>query len=205
MSLLQQNSNQLDDAAQGEDFTKGSSHTVLAGLVAAVLVSIAVFFYARLGEKPPVASGEVTNVVSHLMHRETSGLDASGAPMPKDVFDQVLVFSHVRLRNDTRGPLFLHQVMANATLPDGIHTSYAATPVDYERIFQAYPELAPLHGHPIPMETTIEAGQSLEGDFVSALRLSKAEWDSRKDLNFTFGFRYQPVFTLKATGPVTDR
>jgi hypothetical protein len=205
MSLLQRDSNQLDRAAPGDELTKGSSHKLLAGIIAGILVSLALFLYVRLGEKPPVATGEVTNIVAHLMHRETSGLDANGAPMPKDVFDQVLVFAHVRLRNQTKGPLFLHQIMANATLPDGIHTSYAASPVDYERIFQGYPELASLHGHPIPIETTLEAGQTLEGEFVSALRLNKSEWDSRKDLDFTFGFRYQPLLTIKATGPVTDR
>lgn len=205
MSLLRQDSTQSDHAARGEEFTKGSSNRLLAAIIAAILVSIAIFLYVRLGEKPPVASAEVTNVAAHLMHRETPGVDASGKPMPKDVFDQVLVFAHVRLRNQTKGPLFLHQVMVNATLPDGIHTSYAATPIDYERVFQAYSELAPLHGHPIPVETTIEAGQTLEGDYVSSLRLSKPEWDSRKDLNLTFAFRYQPILTATPTGPIIDR
>ncbi len=205
MSLLQQNPNQIDNGAPGEELTKGSSNKILAAIVAAVLVSLAVFLYVRLGEKPPVATGEVTNVVAHLMHRESAGIDASGKPMPKDVFDQVLVFAHVRLHNQTRGPLFLHQIMANALLPDGIHTSYAATTVDYERIFQGYPELASLHGHPVSPETTIDPGQTLEGDFVSALRVNKAEWDSRKDLDFTFAFRYQPLFTIKATGPIGER
>jgi hypothetical protein len=139
------------------------------------------------------------------MHRETAGIDASGNPMPKDVYDQVLVFAHARLQNQTKDPLFLHQIMVNATLPDGIHTSYVASPIDYERIFQGYPELASLHGHAIPSEVTIEAGQTLEGDFVSALRVTKAEWDSRKDLDVTFAFRYQPLLTVKATGSVTDR
>lgn len=205
MSLLQQNSNQIDDAARGEELTKGSSNKLLAAIIAAVLVSLAIFLYVRLGEKPPVAKAEVTNIVAHLMHRESAGIDANGNPMPKDVFDQVLVFGHVRLQNQTRGPLFLHQIMANATLPDGIHTSYAASPIDYERIFQAYPELASLHGHALPSEATIEAGKTLEGDFVSALRVSQSEWDSRKDLDFTFAFRYQPLLTVKPSGPVTAR
>jgi hypothetical protein len=205
MSLLQQNANSTSDAAPGEELTRGSSNKLLAAIIAALLVSLALILYVRLGEKPPVATAEVTSVVSHRMHRETSGMDANGAPMPKDVFDQVLVFAHVRLQNQSKGPIFLHQVMANATLPDGIHTSYAASPVDYERIFQGYPELASLHGHPIPIETTIEAGQTLEGDFVSALRLNNSEWDSRKDLNFTFAFRYQPVVTAKPSAPVIDR
>ena len=205
MSLLQQDSNQMDDAARGEEFTKGSSNRILAAVVAAILVTIAVFLYVRLGEKPPVASAQVSNVTAHLMHRETAGIDASGAPMPKDVFDQVLVFAHVRLENKTKGPLFLHQIAANATLPDAIYHSYAASPIDYERIFQGYPELASLHGHAIPTQTTIEPGQTLEGDFVSAIRINKQQWDSRKELSFTFAFRYQPLLNVKYTNAVTDR
>jgi hypothetical protein len=69
MSLLQQNSEQLDDAARGEELTKGSSNALVASLVAVVLVSVAVFLCVRLGEKPPPATGEVGNVAAHLMHR----------------------------------------------------------------------------------------------------------------------------------------
>ena len=81
-------------------------------------------------------------MIAHPMHRETSGFDAAGAAMPKDVFDQVLVFAHVKLHNQSKEPLFLHQIMANATLDDGIHTSYVAGPTEYERAFMGYPELA---------------------------------------------------------------
>jgi hypothetical protein len=205
MSLLQQNSQEVDDAARGEEFTKGTGHVVIASIVAAILVSIAVFFYVRLGEKPPVATGEVSNVVSHLMHRETAGVDASGAPMAKEVFDQVLVFAHVKLRNQTKQPLFLHQIMANTTLTDGIHTSYAASTGDYERIFKGYPELAPLHGNPLSYDMTLEAGQAAEGDVVCAFRMSKPEWDGRQGLDFTFAFKYQPNLRVTSAGQVSDR
>ncbi|HEY1986487.1 MAG TPA: hypothetical protein VGG85_13820 [Terracidiphilus sp.] len=205
MSLLQQNSEKMDDAASGEEFTKGSSNVLLPSITAAVLVTIAVFVYVRLGEKPPMATGEVTHVVSHLMHRETAGVDASGAPTPKEVFDQVLVFAHVKLHNQSKQPLFLHQILADATLKDGLLSSYAASAIDYERIFASYPDLAPLHGKPLSYELTLEAGQTVEGDVVSAFRISKPDWDGRKDLAFTFAFRYQPNLKVIPTGAVTDR
>jgi hypothetical protein len=204
MSLLQQNSQDQDDAARGEEFTKGTSHVLLASVVAAVLVIIAIFLYARLGEKPPPSSGEVSNVSAHLIHRETSGFDAGGAAMPKDSFDQVLLFAHVKLHNQGKDALFLHQVMANVTLDDGVHTSYAAVPNEYERVFQGYPELAPLHGTPLAIEQTLQPGQTVEGDILAAVRLTKPEWDARKGLDFTFGFRYQPILKLIPTA-VTDR
>jgi len=205
MSLLQQSSPEQDDAARGEEFTKGSSHILRASSIAAALVVVAIFLYVRLGEKPPVATGEVTNVQAHMMHRETAAFDAAGAAMPQDKFEQVLVFAHVKLHNQCKLPLFLHQAMMNVTLEDGINTSYAATPTDYDRAFKAYPELAPFHGNPLPIEPTIQPDQWLEGDILASFRLSKEQWDARKGLDFAFGFRYQPLFRVNATGAVVDK
>ena len=205
MSLLQQNSQSQDDAARGEEFTKGSTNVVLPGIIAVVVVGIAIFLYAWLGEKPNPATGEVTNVIAHPMHRETSGLDAAGAAMPKDVFEQVLVFAHVKLHNRTKEPLFLHQIMINATLDDGIHTSYVAAPTEYERAFMGYPEIAALHGKPLNTEQTVEGGQTVEGDILASFRLTKQEWDARKGLDFTFGFRYQSVLKVTPASPAIDQ
>jgi len=205
MSLLQQDSQGQDDAARGEELTKGSTNVLVPSIIAVVVVGIAIFLYAWLGEKPNPATGEVTNVVAHPMHRETSGFDAAGAAMPKDVFEQVLVFAHVKLHNRTKEPLFLHQIMVNATLDDGIHTSYVAGPSEYERAFIGYPEIAPLHGKPLASELTVEAGQTVEGDILSSFRLTRQEWEARKGLDFTFGFRYQPVLKVTPTGPVTGQ
>jgi hypothetical protein len=205
MSLLQQNSQEQDDASKGEDYTKGTSNALLASVIAAVLVSVAIFLYIKLGEKPPVAIGDVSNIQAHLMHRQTAAFDAAGAAMPQEIFDQVLVFAHVKLQNKSKTPLFLHQAMMNLTLDDGIHTSYVATPTDYERAFKGFPELAPFHGNPLPAEPTIEVGQSIEGDILASFRMSKQEWDARKGLDFTFGFRYQPLLKVPVTGTVVDK
>jgi hypothetical protein len=206
MSLLQQDdSSSPDVASQGEEYTKGSSHLIWAGIVATVLVSVAIGIYVWSGQKPPVAVGNIEQVIVHPMHTETSGVDAAGAPMPKQSFDQVLVFTRVKLHNQSDKPLFLHQVMANATLDDGVHTSYAATPNDYDRVFVAYPALAPLHGSSLPTEATLNAGQTIEGTFVSAFRLNKEQFDARKALNFTFAFQYQPNLVLESQSSVTEQ
>lgn len=205
MSLLQQDSPVLDDAARGEELTRGSSHLIWPTVIAAIIATVAVAIYVVTEEKPPAATGQVVSVVSHLMHRETSGVDANGVAMPKEHFDQVLVFAHVRLHNQSKQPLFVRQIMSNLTLADGIHTSYAAIPADYERIFVAYPELASLHGKPIVTDATIPAGETLEGDFVSAFRIDKSQWDGRKGLDFDISFRYLPDLKLTPTTPVSDR
>ncbi|HWG21572.1 MAG TPA: hypothetical protein VG225_13665 [Terracidiphilus sp.] len=205
MSLLQQGPSDIDDAARGEEITKGSGHLVIATVIATIVVMVVIAIYVITGQKPPASAGEVTRVVAHTMHRESSGLDASGAPVPKEAFDQVLVFTHVKLHNQSKDPLFLRQVLTNVTLDDGVHTSYAATPNDYERLFQAYPDLASLHGRSLTTDATIPAGQWLEGDFVSSFRMPKAQWDARKGLDYNISFRYLPDLKLAPSGPVTDQ
>jgi hypothetical protein len=148
-----------------------------------------------------MSTGTIEQVWVHPQHSETSGFDANGAPMPKESFDQVYVFALVKLHNQSNQPLFLHNIMTNATLSDAIHSSYAATPADYERVYLAYPRMPVPHGKPLSTETTIDPGQTVEGAIVSTFRVSRQEWDARKDLNFTFEFRYQPNLVL--TPPLT--
>jgi len=206
MSLLQQDSTEPDDAARGKELTKGSSHVVWAAIIATLVVSIAIAIYVIAEQKPPIATGEIVAVWAHPQHTETSGFDASGAPMPKEIVDQVMVFTQVRLHNQSDHPLFLSNVLTNVTLNDGIHSSYAANKADYDRIFIAYPNIPVPHNAPIsPLDTTLEPGQTVEGTFVSAFRMTKQEWDARKKLDYTFSFRYQPSMELAPHMAITEQ
>jgi len=207
MSLLGQDSQtERDDVAKGESLTRGTSHIVIAAIVATVVVTIAIAVYVISGEKPPVASAQVLDIWAHPMHEVTPAFDASGSSISQDTFDQVLVFTHVRLHNQSKGPIFLHQILTNVTLKDGsIDSSYAGTASQYLRTFQAYPDLKPWFSKPIDTELTIEAGQTVEGTFVSSFRLPKEQWDARRALDFTFGFRYQPEVKAPAASVVIDR
>ncbi len=206
MSLLQQDGKEeLDDAARGEELTKGTSHVVVATIIADVVVTVVIAIYVIAGQLSPLATGQVIGVWAHPLHTETSGFDAAGMPMPKQSFDQVLVFAHVRLHNQSKQPLFLTNILANATFGDGVHTSYAAPGPDYERVFLAYPDIAVPHGKPLPLEETLDPGQTVEGSFVCAFRMAKQQWDTRKNLNFTFNFRYEPNLVLTPSATIIER
>lgn len=210
MSLLHQNGpdkmERLDDAARGEELTKGTSHVVIATIVAAVVVSIVVAIYMIAGQKPPFAAGEITAVWVHPQHTETSAFDASGAPMPQRSIDQIMVFTTVRLKNQTGHPIFLGSITTNVTVDDGIHSSYAANTGDYDRTFVAYPNLPVPHLKPIsPLNTTIAPHQTAEGTFVSAFMMSKKEWDARKKLDYTFNFQYQAPLTVAPHVTITEQ
>jgi hypothetical protein len=206
MSLLQQDTTELDDAAKGEEYTKGTTQLGKAAIVATIALSIAAFVYVYANEKPPVATGEILNVWAHPLHTETSGFDANGAPMAKESFDQVFVFTQVRLHNQSSGPLFLINVLTNMTEQDNINSSYAANKIDYDRFFVAYPDTQIPHGPALsPLDTVIQPGQTVEGTLVSAYKMGKQEWDARKGLDLTFSFRYQPSLKLTPKVPVIDR
>jgi hypothetical protein len=196
MSLLQQDTSRLDDAARGEELTKGTGNPVLATVFAAIVVSLAIAIYFISGMKPPAITGEVEQVWVHPQHTESSGFDANGAPMAREDFDQVYVFAQVKLHNQSNHPLYLHSIMTNATLDDGIHSSYVAPAGDYDRVLLAFPYLPVPHGKPLSPQLTINPGQTVEGTVVSAFRVTKAQWDARKSLDFTFGIPYQPSLTL---------
>jgi hypothetical protein len=126
--------------------------------------------------------------------------------MPKEEVDQVMVFTQVKLENHTTHPLYLVNVLTNATLSDGIHSSYAANAADYERIFVAYPNIPVPHSTALsPLDTTINPGQTVEGTFVSAFKMAKQDWDARKKLDYTFSFRYQPSLTVAPQVPITEQ
>ena len=202
MSLLQQESR---DATSGESYTRGTSHVIIATVVAIVLVSAAMTIYVISGEKPPASTGEILEVWAHPMHTETSGWDANGAAIPKEEIDSVLLFTRVRLHNQSKQPIFLHQILANATLGDGIHSVYAAMPSDYERVFKAYPQLMQWHAPSISPDLALQPGETKEGTFVCSFRMPKADWEARKALDYTFNFQYLPPLKLTPTVPITER
>jgi hypothetical protein len=206
MSLLHQDSSEeMDVSARGEEYTKGSSHVVASTIFAAVLVSMAIVGYFIAGLKPPMATGEIEQVWAHPQHTETSGMDANGAAMPKEAYDQVMVFALVKVHNQSKQPLFMHQIMTNATLADGIHSSYAATPGDYDRVFIAYPDMPVPHGKALSTQATIEPGQTVEGTIVCAFHMTREQWDARKGLNFTFAFSYQPSLVLAPHAAIIEQ
>ena len=204
MSLLNQNSgNEPDDSSRGEDYAKGTSHIVWASIAAVLVVSAAIAIYVYAGHKPPVATGEVLEVWTHSTHIDSPAFDASGVALPPESMGQILVFARVRLHNQSKIPLFLIHLAANATVDDGIHTSYAATPSDYKLIFVAYPRLAQWQDKPLPTDLTLQPGQTVEGTFVTTFHLTPQQWQARKNLDFGFTFRYQPVLTLTLPPQIT--
>jgi hypothetical protein len=208
MSLLQiQNDpvHEHDASSEGRDLASGSSYILWASIAAFVVVSIGIAAFLWLNHKPPVAAGEITQVWAHSVHSLSTPEDANGVQQGATQFDQVLVFASVRVRNQSDQPIVLRELLTNATFADGPHSSYAASAIDFDRIFVAYPELAGLHGKPLLRETVVPPGQTIDGMIVSSFHTTKEQWATKKDLNFTIEFKYHPDLVLTPTTPIKEQ
>jgi hypothetical protein len=208
MSLLQiQNDphHERDASSEGKDLAAGSSNLLWTTIAAVILVSVGIAVFLYVNHKPPVAVGEVAQVSAHSVHSLHAGIAGNGVPMSAEPSDQVLVFASVRIHNQSDQPFVIKELITNAKFADGIHSSYAAGAVDFDRIFIAYPELASLHGKPLLRDTVVPAGQTVDGWVVSSFHATKELWATKKDLNFTVEFKMHPDLVLTPTGPIPEQ
>ena len=204
LQLKQDPTHEHDASAEGEDYAKGSGYILWTSIAAFVLVSIAIGLFVMANVKPPAPAGEITQLWAHEVHTLSTPTDAAGVQAGAEQFDQVLVLANVRIRNQSDQPIVLHDLLTNARFEDGIHSSYAAGPVDYDRIFIAYPELKGLRSQTIARDTVISPGQIVTGMVISSFHVTKSDWAAHKDLSFTFKFKLHPDLVLTPKTPPTE-
>ncbi len=174
-----------------------------------VLVVLAIGAYVWINNKPPVHSGQVLSVDVYPIHRELTtgplnGSRTDGLQGQPDIYDQLIVLANVRIKNQTDIPLFLHDMWAVVHLPNGEdERSLAASSRDFDKAFIAYPDLKPLRKDPLPHDLTLAPGQQIEGMVIYNFPISKAQWDSRQDLEMRFSFLHQKSLVLDAANSVT--
>ncbi|HEX3473102.1 MAG TPA: hypothetical protein VHT28_18125 [Silvibacterium sp.] len=182
------------------DETKSSNAWLSVG-GAFVFVVLAIGAYVYFNTRPPVHAGEVLSVDTYPIHRDLStgpnrGSTTEGIAGQADTYDELLVLTNVRIKNQTDIPLFLHDMWAVADLPDGDQRSLAATQTDFAKVFVAYPDLKLLRKDPLPRDITLQPGQQVEGMMIFNYPISKAQWDSRSGLDITMTFQHQKPLLL---------
>ena len=163
-------------------------------VIAAIVVTIALALYVYLGQKPPVASGEVLASTVYPVHSTiNNGAGGNdGMAGTSESYDQVIVLTKVRIRNQTDIPLFLEDVGAAIKLPDGSEqTNVAASNQDMDRVFQAYPSLGYLRADPIHRDITLTPGQAVEGLAIFNYPITKEQWDTLQTAKVVVQFMHQ--------------
>ncbi len=168
-------------------------------VIAAIVVSIAIGLYVYLGEKPPVAAGEVLSMNLYPVHTliNNGGGGDNGMPGQGEYYDQLLILAKIKVRNQTDIPLFLQDVSSSIKLPDGSEqVNVTAGDKDMDRVFQAYPSLSYLRAEPIHRDITLSPGQSVEGLAIFNFPITKDQWNTLQTAKVVISFMHQKNLEL---------
>jgi hypothetical protein len=190
----------LEHLAQIDEPTN-DGHVALRVLLAVVISSLVVLAWVRVGRKTPVATGEIARVAIYPVQAKITGGAAgnAGEQGQDEIVNQLLVFAHVRLNNPNKAPITVVDDWAVITMPDGnTERSLGASQVSFDKVFQAYPQLAPLRMDPLRRDAQIQPGQSVDGLVVFSYQLSKEQWEKRKSMQVTITFNGAKDVTLSA-------
>lgn len=162
-------------------------------VIAAIVVSIALGLYVYLGQKPPVAAGEILTMNLYPVHTlVNSGGGSEGMQGAGEYYDQLLILAKIQVRNQTDIPLFLQDIAATIQLPDGSEQeNVTASDKDMDRVFQAYPSLNYLRTDSIRRDITLSPGQAVQGLAVFNFPITKEQWDTLQKAKVVVSFMHQ--------------
>jgi hypothetical protein len=164
-------------------------------VIAAVAVSIAIGLYVWIGQRPPVAAGDILTMNLYPVHtliNNGGGGGDSGMAGTAEYYDQLLILAKVKIRNQTDIPLFMQDISAAIKMPDGSEqVNVTASDKDMDRVFQAYPSLNYLRAASIPRDTTLTPGQSVQGLAIFNFPITKEQWDSLQTAKVVVSFMHQ--------------
>jgi hypothetical protein len=163
----------------GEEFGTAKRNLPPAKIVAIVLGVAAVLLgiFAFVTRAKPQGGGSIDNI---------------GAV---EIPDQhaVMVAINFTIRNSGEKPLWIHDIKARIATDAGELTDEAASAIDFDRYFQAFPALKDHAIAPIPPETKIPIGGQAQGTIVVSFPVTKDDFDKRKSLSVAIQPYDQPL------------
>jgi hypothetical protein len=163
----------------GEEFGTAKRNLPPAKIVAIVLGVAAVLLgiFAFVTRAKPQGDGSVDNI--------------SVVEVPDQ--HAVMVAVNVTLHNSGKKSLWIHDIKARLTTNGGEFTDEAASAVDFDRYFQAFPTLKEHAIAAIPPETKIPPGGQAQGTIVVSFPVIKDDFDKRKSLSVAIQPYDQPL------------
>lgn len=165
---------------------------VLVGLVLAGIAGAAIYFFTphRIGQ----VSVTRTTVVPIRTVYKGSQLGSGGdmKVLGDQAQDDLYVLVSVRIEDDLKLPIFIKDLTATMTAPDGGElTSSAVQTPDLETLYTTYPKLKASAGAPLLRETQIQPGATVEGTVVLHFPVPQSAWDGRSGATITVDTYYQ--------------
>lgn len=156
----------------GEEFGTARRNLPPAGIVAICIAAIAIIVgvFAFMARPKPQGAGSIDFVTS--------------AEVPGQ--NMILAAITMTLRNTAQKPLWVKALAAQLTTADGkTLDDDAASAVDLDRYYQAFPALKEGSEPPFSPETKLLAGAVQKGTIVVAYKITKEAFDQRKSLTVT--------------------
>ncbi len=156
----------------GDEFGTAQRNLPPARIVLICIVAIAVVVgILALKERPkPQGAGSIDFVAA--------------AEVPGQ--NMILAAITLTLRNTAEKPLWIHTLKAQLATADGkTFEDEAASAVDLDRYFQAFPALKESSEPPLSPETKLLAGAAQRGTIIVGFKVTKEAFDRRKSLTVT--------------------
>ncbi len=135
-------------------------------IVVVIVLACIVGLLAWIFRAKPAGSGAITGVYAVEVPNQSS----------------VLVNVHVRLQDVSEKPLWVRDVKATVKTAQGEYSDEAASQADFQRYFQAFPELEQHKMAPLAPETKITPGAQTEGMVIVSFPVTKEQFDQRQSL-----------------------
>ncbi|HYK49898.1 MAG TPA: hypothetical protein VEU94_09230 [Terriglobales bacterium] len=163
----------------GEEFGTAKRNLPPAKIVGIVLAAAALLLgiFAFLDRAKPQGGGSVDNIAV--------------AEIPNQ--NAVLVAVNVTLHNAGEKPLWIHDIKSTLKTDAGEFSDVAASAVDYDRYFQAFPTLKERALAALPPETKIPVGGQAQGTVVVSFPVTQDGFDKRKSLSVIIQPYDQPL------------
>jgi hypothetical protein len=156
----------------GEEFGTARRNLPPAGIVVICIAAVAIILgiFSFTARPKPQGAGSIDFVAA--------------AEVPGQ--NMILAAITMTLRNTTQKPLWVKALKAQLTTAEGkTFDDDAASAVDLDRYYQAFPALKESSEPPFSPETKLLAGAIQKGTIVVAYKITKEAFDQRKSLTVT--------------------
>jgi len=164
----------------GEEFSGAKRNLPPAGIVLICIAAVALILgaYAYFGRAKPQGAGAIDLV---------SAVDVPGQ-------NSTMVAITLTLKNSSERSLWIRTLKGRLTgADDKTYEDQAASAVDFERYFQAFPALKENAKPPLPPETKLRPGAAQSGTIIVSFPVPKDVFDKRKAVDVIIQPYDQPL------------
>ncbi len=156
----------------GDEFGTAKRNLPPAGIVLICIAAVAVIVGILAFKERPKPQG--AGAIDFVAATEVPGQN------------MILAAITLTLRNTADRALWIHTLKARLTTADDkTFDDDAASAVDLDRYFQAFPALKESSEPPLPPETKLPAGAERRGTIIVSFKVTREAFDQRKSLTVT--------------------